>query len=50
MISLTLRAPCCFAYVWPSQYDQLDDLLYLQSGCIKDGQLSDRMCPSILSY
>lgn len=29
-------------YVWPSKYDQLDDLLYMQSGYIRNGQLSDR--------
>ncbi|KAG9187584.1 hypothetical protein G6011_05455 [Alternaria panax] len=43
LISLALLAPSCQAYVWPSQYDQLDDLLYLQSGYIKDGSLSDQV-------
>ncbi|KAL1801263.1 hypothetical protein ACET3X_001605 [Alternaria dauci] len=43
LISLALLAPSCQAYVWPSQYDQLDDLLYMQSGYIKDGSLSDQV-------
>ncbi|RMZ73554.1 WSC domain-containing [Pyrenophora seminiperda CCB06] len=30
-------------YVWPSKYDQLDDILYLQSGYIKVGTLSDQV-------
>jgi hypothetical protein len=42
LMSFGLLAPSCQAYVWPSKYDQLDDLLYLQSGYIKHGQLSDR--------
>lgn len=41
-IGLALLAPSSQAYVWPSQYDQIDDLLYLQSGYIKAGTLSDR--------
>lgn len=43
-IGLALLAPGSQAYVWPSQYDQIDDLLYLQSGYIKDGSLSDGAC------
>ena len=45
LISLALLAPSCQAYVWPSKYDQLDDLLYLQSGYIRNGELSDRTYP-----
>lgn len=30
------------AYIWPSKYDDIDDLLYLQSGYNKHGSLSDR--------
>ncbi|PPJ60854.1 hypothetical protein CBER1_07234 [Cercospora berteroae] len=30
------------AYVWPSKYDRLDDLLYLQGGYIRNGELSDQ--------
>ncbi|KAI4950206.1 hypothetical protein J4E91_004862 [Alternaria rosae] len=43
LISLALLAPSCQAYVWPSKYDQLDDLLYLQSGYIRNGELSDQV-------
>jgi hypothetical protein len=50
LLSLALLPSIGEAYVWPSKYDQLDDLLYLQSGYIRNGQLSDRMCPPILSY
>lgn len=39
---LALLAPISQAYVWPSKYDGLDDLLYLQDGFIKQGTLSDR--------
>lgn len=42
LTSLALLAPFAQAYVWPSKYDGLDDLLYLQDGAIKDGTLSDR--------
>ena len=35
------------AYTWPSEYDQLEDILYLQQGFIRfglrDGKLSERM-------
>ncbi|GIZ42949.1 hypothetical protein CKM354_000619600 [Cercospora kikuchii] len=31
------------AYVWPSKYDRLDDLLYLQGGYIRNGELSDQV-------
>jgi hypothetical protein len=48
LISLALLAPSCQAYVWPSKYDQLDDLLYLQSGYIRNGELSDRTYPALL--
>lgn len=41
-IGLALIAPSYQAYVWPSQYDRTEDLLYLQSGYIKIGQISDR--------
>lgn len=44
-LGIALLAPSSQAYVWPSQYDHLEDLLYLQSGYIKDGTLSDRECP-----
>lgn len=30
------------AYVWPSKYDSLDNLLFMQSGYIRNGELSDR--------
>lgn len=43
LASLALFAPIGQAYVWPSKYDGLDDLLYLQSGYIKDGSLSDQV-------
>jgi len=42
IISLALLAPISQAYVWPGKFDDLDDLLYLQSGYIRNGQLSDR--------
>jgi hypothetical protein len=42
IIGFAFIAPSLQAYVWPSKHDQLDDLLYLQSGYIKDGTLSDR--------
>jgi hypothetical protein len=49
--SFALLAPSSQAYVWPNKYDQLDDLLYLQSGFMKDGSLSDRQYfSSPLSY
>ena len=47
-IGLALLASNSNAYAWPSPYDQIDDLLYLQSGLIKNGALSDRAC--LLSY
>jgi hypothetical protein len=49
-ISLALLAPRSQAYVWPNQYDQVDDLLYLQSGYIKAGTLSDRACSPFLIH
>ncbi|EUC32807.1 hypothetical protein COCCADRAFT_97765 [Bipolaris zeicola 26-R-13] len=42
-IGLALIAPSYQAYVWPSQYDRTEDLLYLQSGYIKIGQISDQV-------
>lgn len=30
------------AYVWPSPHDHIEDLLFLQSGYIRFGSLSDR--------
>jgi hypothetical protein len=50
LLSLALLASSGEAYVWPSQHDQLDDLLYLQSGYIRNGQLSDRMYPFTWSH
>lgn len=41
-LSLGLVAAAQAAYVWPSQYDDIDDLLYLQSGYNRHGSLSDR--------
>jgi hypothetical protein len=41
-MSLALLVASSEAYVWPSKHDQIDDLLYLQSGYYKNGQLSDR--------
>lgn len=41
-IGLALFAPSSQAYVWPSQYDHIDDLLYTQFGYIRDGTLGDR--------
>jgi hypothetical protein len=35
-------------YVWPSRYDKIDDMYYLQSGYIADGTLSDRGYLSIV--
>lgn len=46
---LALLAPLSQAYVWPSKYDGLDDLLYLQDGFIKQRTLSDRAL-SVLFY
>ncbi|KAF2023935.1 heme peroxidase [Setomelanomma holmii] len=43
IISFALLAPSSQTYIWPSQHDQLDDLLYLQFGYIKDGTLSDQV-------
>ncbi|KAL6702425.1 hypothetical protein ACN47E_001876 [Coniothyrium glycines] len=43
IVSFTLLAPSWQAYVWPSKQDQLDDLLYLQSGYIRNGALSDQV-------
>ncbi|USP76462.1 uncharacterized protein yc1106_03736 [Curvularia clavata] len=42
-IFLALLAPSSQAYVWPSLHDHIDDLLYLQSGYIKAGTLSDQV-------
>lgn len=35
-------APVSSTYVWPSSQDSMDDLLFLQSGSIRNGALSDR--------
>ncbi|KAJ5023918.1 heme peroxidase [Bipolaris maydis] len=42
-IGLALIAPSSQAYVWPNQYDHIDDLLYTQSGYIRDGTLGDQI-------
>lgn len=42
ILSLSLVAAAQAAYVWPSKYDDIDDLLYLQSGYNRHGSLSDR--------
>lgn len=42
-IGLALFAPSSQAYVWPSQYDHIDDLLYTQFGYIRDGTLGDQV-------
>lgn len=42
--NLAMFAPASASYVWPSTQDSMDDLLYLQSGYIRNGQLADRRC------
>jgi hypothetical protein len=42
IISLAFLAPISQAYVWPGKYDDLDDVLYMQFGYIRNGHLSDR--------
>lgn len=37
-------------YVWPSFTDSMEDLLYLQSGYIKNGALSDRTFPIAIVF
>jgi hypothetical protein len=49
LLSLALLVSSGEAYIWPNKYDQLDDLLYLQSGYVRNGQLSDRMYAPICS-
>lgn len=39
---LGLLGTASAAYVWPSWTDSMEDLLYLQSGYIRNGALSDR--------
>ncbi|KAF2758684.1 heme peroxidase [Pseudovirgaria hyperparasitica] len=41
--SLALLGSVSAAYVWPSTQDPIDDLLYLQSGYIRFGSLSDQV-------
>lgn len=43
ILSLGFATAAQAAYVWPSKYDDIDDLLYLQSGYNRHGSLSDRM-------
>ncbi|PSK50303.1 hypothetical protein B9Z65_247 [Elsinoe australis] len=40
---LALLGSASAAYVWPSFTDSMDDLLYLQSGYIRNGALSDQV-------
>ncbi|KAF2224424.1 heme peroxidase [Elsinoe ampelina] len=41
--TLLLLAPSAAEYVWPSWTDSMEDLLYLQSGYIRNGALSDQV-------
>lgn len=42
IVACALLAPTSATYVWPSKQDQIEDLVFLQSGYIKNGALSDR--------
>ncbi|EUC45334.1 hypothetical protein COCMIDRAFT_36911 [Bipolaris oryzae ATCC 44560] len=42
-IGLALIAPSSQAYVWPNQYDHIEDLLYNQFGYARDGTLGDQV-------
>ena len=42
IVGLGLIASAQAAYIWPSPHDHIEDLLYLQSGYIRFGSLSDR--------
>lgn len=43
-VGLGLVATAQATYVWPSKYDDIENLLYLQTGYNRHGSLSDRMC------